>query len=127
MCEGLGYDFGVLEADSTYDDYYRMTGSRKIDVEPRADCVLKMAQGVVVVVPTIVGLGTALPKKDRSAPNIPPLAVMMNASLSRTNTRSLTWAQLVDFWWFFPSDLLMSEFSFHSLRAFRSTCQHLVR
>ena len=98
MCEGLGYDFGVLEADSTYDDCYRMTGGRKIDVEPRAECVLKMAQGVVVVVPTIVGLGTALPKKDRSAPKIPPLAVMMNASLSRTNTRSLTWAQLVDYW-----------------------------
>ena len=67
-------------------------------------CVLKMAQGVVVVVPTIVGLGTALPKKDRSAPKIPPLTVM-NASLSRTNTRSLAWAQLVDIRWsFFMSD-----------------------
>ena len=46
-------------------------------------CILKMAQGVVVVVPTIVGLGTVLPKKARSAPKIPPLAVMMNASLSK--------------------------------------------
>ena len=55
-------------------------------------CVLKMAQGVVVVVPAIVGLGAALPKKDRSAPKILPLAVVMNASLSRANTRSLTQA-----------------------------------
>ena len=78
-----------------------MIGSRKIDVEPRADectvyCILNMAQGVVVVVTTMIGLGTALPKKDRSASKILPLAVMMNASLSRTNTGSLTQAQLVD-------------------------------
>lgn len=64
--------------------------------------ILKMAQGVVVVVPTIVGLGTVLPKKARSAPKIPPLAVMMNASLSRTNTSSLTWAQLVELGGLFP-------------------------
>ena len=54
-----------------------------------------MAQGVVVVVPTILGLGTVLPKKDRSAPKFPTLAVVMNTSSSRTNTRSLARAQLV--------------------------------